>query len=139
VWIWRMTTSDEHLLICNINPTQSTKDDLIQVKKNAIDVATHWLQYQILQSYWPLILFIYFVYLFYIYLFWLMSVLFIYNLLIENQLFQDCSFSDLVREFSYCRVRKQYFICWQFIKNFYYVWCTTNILINDVRQMYWFY
>jgi len=29
---------------------------------------------------------------------------------IENQLFQDLSFSDLVEEFPYCKVRKRSFI-----------------------------
>ncbi|VVC38064.1 Hypothetical protein CINCED_3A009090 [Cinara cedri] len=39
--------TDEHLLNCTMNPTQCTKNDLAQVNKNAIDTATHWLQYKI--------------------------------------------------------------------------------------------
>ncbi|KAF0733297.1 pleckstriny domain-containing family F member 1 [Aphis craccivora] len=39
--------TDEHLLICTKNPIICTKDDLIQANQNAIDLVTHWLQYNI--------------------------------------------------------------------------------------------
>ncbi|KAF0761727.1 pleckstriny domain-containing family F member 1 [Aphis craccivora] len=39
--------TNEHLLICTENPVICTKDDLIEMNQNAIDLATHWLQYNI--------------------------------------------------------------------------------------------
>ena len=39
--------TDEYLVICTKNPIICTKDDLIQANQNAIDLATHWIQYNI--------------------------------------------------------------------------------------------
>lgn len=51
--------TDKHLLICTMNPTQCVKDNLVQVNKNAVNVATRWLQYEIRQNDRLLVLFIY--------------------------------------------------------------------------------